>query len=338
MWNYSRPKDPTRVSEDFSTAELEKQARRFTKLTSGDDISSSCRVTSFIREHPPPSDHIFLSCLPPLPEDGDIPEIAMEVEGDTPEAAAEPEIPGAEGEDDDTEESGSATSIPPAYSKGDKAAGKRKRPSDDDDDSSSSTMSKAKLPIVCEYMDMATRYIGFQDEAANLKVYMEKSKGHAEDLEAKLKVAEKALEEARAKISSDEEKMGELKSQMASREAEIFLRLEALNASFINLIALADRFNIEKDPVATYHRSARKSGVEVTMAMAMAHEEIVDWDKVSSSLPIDADGEPKSLVNFLKKAKAFSKKLIPLVQPADAPPVASSSAAPTSSTAPSKVQ
>lgn len=72
--------------------------------------------------------------------------------------------------------------------------------------------------------------------------------------------------------------------------------------------------------------------------MAMAHEEVVDWDKVSSSLPVNADGEPKPLVNFLKKAKAFSKKLIPLVQPADVPPAASSSAAPSSSTAPPKVQ
>lgn len=43
-------------------------------------------------------------------------------------------------------QSGSATSIPPAHSEGDKARGKRKRPTDDDDeDSSSSTMSKPKL-------------------------------------------------------------------------------------------------------------------------------------------------------------------------------------------------
>ena len=109
---------------------------------------------------------------------------------------------------------------------------------------------------------MATRCVGFREKATNLKgnqhktlsllffgffglylfrfstscsiVCLEESKGHVEDLEAKLKAAEKALEEAHAKVSSGKEKMEELKSRVASREAEICLRLDALNASFVS--------------------------------------------------------------------------------------------------------
>jgi hypothetical protein len=63
---------------------------------------------------------------------------------------------------------------------------------------------------------------------------LKKTQEHVDDPEAKLKAAEGALEEARARITSDEEKLSKDKSQMASREADIFLRLDTLNASFVS--------------------------------------------------------------------------------------------------------
>jgi hypothetical protein len=72
--------------------------------------------------------------------------------------------------------------------------------------------------------------------------------------------------------------------------------------------------------------------------MVMAHEEVVNWEKVSSSHDTDAAGAPKSLVPFIRKARAFSKRTIPLECPTEAPPKDPSAAAPSSSSAPSEVQ
>ena len=55
MWTFSGPEDTSRVSEDLTTAELEKLARRLTKLTRKDEIPSSCRVKPFSAEHPLPA-------------------------------------------------------------------------------------------------------------------------------------------------------------------------------------------------------------------------------------------------------------------------------------------
>jgi hypothetical protein len=259
---------------------------------------------------------------------------------------------------------------------------------------------------------------------------LETSRKRADDLEAKLKAADKALEEANAKLASKADEVVEIKSQVASREAEICLRLDKLNSSFTSkfeffklcwffpwilittlrlyfvihlytmlaaekigtayqmhadqckvllldsltileansvrvrnvlvqarrafskffghffpkqketedLLDLVDSFSSAQDPVLSYRRSTTKSGLEVAMAMVMAHEEVVDWEKVSSSHATDAAGAPKSLVPFIRKARAFSKKMIPLECPTEAPPKDPSAAAPSSSSAPSEVQ
>jgi hypothetical protein len=80
-----------------------------------------------------------------------------------------------------------------------------------------------------------------------------------------------------------------------------------------DLLALVDVFNAVEDPTLNYHRAATKTGVEISMAMAMAHGEVVDWDKVSSSHAVDKAGQPTSLVPFLKNAKRLSKKMMSLV-------------------------
>lgn len=103
-----------------------------------------------------------------------------------------------------------------------------------------------------------------------------------------------------------------------------------------DLLNLADVFNAEKDPALDYRQAATKTGVEVAMVMAMVHGENVDWDKVSSSFAVDDSGKPKILVYFLKSAKKFSKKMIPLIQPASASAKESSGAIPSASATPSE--
>jgi hypothetical protein len=93
-----------------------------------------------------------------------------------------------------------------------------------------------------------------------------------------------------------------------------------------DFLALADVFNAQEDPALNYRRAATKTGVEIVMAMAMAHSETVDWDKVSSSDVVDRTSQPMSLVPFLKNAEKFSKKMIALVHPSSTP---SASATPT---------
>ncbi|KAM0930572.1 hypothetical protein ACQ4PT_000883 [Festuca glaucescens] len=257
MWTFSGPKDPTRVSkENLSTNELEKLARQLTTLTAEDNIPSSCRVAPFDKKHPPPAGHIFLFCLPPLPEEGEVPEVAADAEGETPEAAVGQEI-AQTNEDEASQSAHTETSIPPTNSQDEGAKGKRKR-SEADEDSESSSASKpqlivpislaapapssapslfdlAEIPIAREMMDMAIRYIGFRDEASELSAALKKSEKHAEELEAKLKSAEETLEDARAQATTKEEEWEE-KSKMATREADIRQRLEALNASFIKKV------------------------------------------------------------------------------------------------------
>ena len=90
-------------------------------------------------------DHVFLSCLPPLPEGGEISEVAADTEGEVPEAAAGQDTAETD-EDAASESSHTATSIPPANSQDEEAKGKRKR-SDDDEDSDLSSVSKPRLVV-----------------------------------------------------------------------------------------------------------------------------------------------------------------------------------------------
>jgi hypothetical protein len=173
MWSYMGSKDPTRISkEDLPTAELEKIARQFTTLTGADTIPSSCRFAPFDKENPPHSvsfnslqivlrltfhfsslsllkcccmqDHVFLTCLPPFPEEGKVSHASVETEGDTPKGSVEEEIDGTNA-DAGSESSRSATSLSSSHSKDKKSAVKRKRSDDDDEDSSSSNTPKPKL-------------------------------------------------------------------------------------------------------------------------------------------------------------------------------------------------
>ena len=78
-----------------------------------------------------------------------------------------------------------------------------------------------------------------------------------------------------------------------------------------DLLALADVFNAAEDPALNYRRAATKTGVEISMAMAMAHGEAVDWDKVSSSHAVDRAGQLMALglqVQSVVSAEYFPHK------------------------------
>ena len=69
--------------------------------------------------------------------------------------------------------------------------------------------------------------------------------------------------------------------------------------------------------------------------MAMAHGAKVDWEKVSSSLPVDDAGQNVPLKSFFKRAKKFSKLLISLTEAPCAQAAGTSAEAPSSSVTPS---
>ncbi|KAM0887740.1 hypothetical protein ACQ4PT_028807 [Festuca glaucescens] len=100
-------------------------------------------------------------------------------------------------------------------------------------------------PIAREMMDMAIRHIRFRDEAKSLEVALKRSQHRADELGAKLEAAGKALEEASARATAAEEKLAGEKSKTATREADIRLRLDTLNASFIKNIG--DSYEMPED-------------------------------------------------------------------------------------------
>lgn len=77
---------------------------------------------------------------------------------------------------------------------------------------------------------------------------------------------------------------------------------------------LAKVFTAAEDPALNYRWAATKTGVEVSIALAMASGEEVDWDKVSSFRGVTKD----ALTAFLKSAKKYSKKMVAFVDPSSA--------------------
>lgn len=83
------------------------------------------------------------------------------------------------------------------------------------------------------------------------------------------------------------------------------------------------------NPVLEFCQAQRQAGVEVVIAMTMAHGEPVDWKKIRSAYPKESDGKKKSLQPFIRDAKRLARDFLATAQPAKK----SSSAAPSASTA-----
>jgi hypothetical protein len=92
-----------------------------------------------------------------------------------------------------------------------------------------------------------------------------------------------------------------------------------------------DKHDTLKDSTLPLKRLSTEIGAKVTMALAMAHGEEVNWGKVSSSMAKEEDGKDVVMKAFLDEDKKYSPKMTALNIPDDAP---SASAAPSSSVAP----
>jgi hypothetical protein len=85
---------------------------------------------------------------------------------------------------------------------------------------------------------------------------------------------------------------------------------------------LVDKLDTPEDPTLSLKRFSTEIGAKVTMALAMAHGEEVNWDKVSSSMAKDEDGKDVIMKTFLDEAKKYSPKMTALIIP-DKTPLAS---------------
>jgi hypothetical protein len=94
-----------------------------------------------------------------------------------------------------------------------------------------------------------------------------------------------------------------------------------------NLRRLVDAFNTIEDPVRVMKLISIKRGVKGAIALAQAHGEVVNWEKVGSS-----HARPLSeMLEFFKKAKQYAPNIVSLISPS----AASSSSMPGSSAPPS---
>jgi hypothetical protein len=91
-----------------------------------------------------------------------------------------------------------------------------------------------------------------------------------------------------------------------------------------DLKKLAKAFDTPDDPILLMKGRSVKRGVEGAIALAYAHGQEVDWEKVSSSR-----GRPLSkLWVFFEKAKKYAPGIVSIISPS----AASSTSAPASST------
>jgi hypothetical protein len=77
---------------------------------------------------------------------------------------------------------------------------------------------------------------------------------------------------------------------------------------------LARCFSGKDDPALAYRQSALKIGVEGIIALAIASGEKIDWTRVATVRGLTAE----KWTSLLRSAKAFSKKLIAIIDPTSA--------------------
>ncbi|KAK1679387.1 hypothetical protein QYE76_040235 [Lolium multiflorum] len=79
LWTYSGKNDANRISGDLSTKDFEKLLRRLSRLGK-DPIPSPSRVEPYSSTNPLPENHPTMTSLPPLPEGGEVEEMAIVAE------------------------------------------------------------------------------------------------------------------------------------------------------------------------------------------------------------------------------------------------------------------
>ncbi|KAK1669713.1 hypothetical protein QYE76_057872 [Lolium multiflorum] len=121
LWTYSGTNDANRISGDLSTKDLEKLVRRLSRLGK-DPVPSSCRVEPYSSTNPLPKDHPSMTSLPPLPEGGEVEEMAIVADDTQGSSVPESEVAGSHKsaasheKEVESEASESTESLPPAVS------------------------------------------------------------------------------------------------------------------------------------------------------------------------------------------------------------------------------
>jgi hypothetical protein len=92
------------------------------------------------------------------------------------------------------------------------------------------------------------------------------------------------------------------------------IALERIFLHFFPKAALLDKFELlaksfmdKGDPVLVHRQVSLKIGVEGTIALVIASGEKIDWAKVAAVRGLNKD-------NLIKGVKAFSKKLIAIIE------------------------
>jgi hypothetical protein len=82
---------------------------------------------------------------------------------------------------------------------------------------------------------------------------------------------------------------------------------------------LVKKLDSPEDPTLSLKWFSMEIGAKVTMALAMAHGEEVNWNKVISSMAKDEAAKDVVMKHFLDEAKKYSSKMMALIIPDDTP-------------------
>ncbi|KAK1653674.1 hypothetical protein QYE76_071479 [Lolium multiflorum] len=239
LWMYAGEEDVDRLSKDLSVKDLEKLIRCFSSLSKKNDVPFSCRVEPYSGSHTLPEEsnfnHQILSCLPPLPESGEVDEQAVINDDSQDPSRPESEVAGSHKSATSSEKSESETSesghSPPSVvsprskrkrnevedfgtSKPSEPAVEETSPEEEaafnpyDDAGSVSSYSffyvdsgdeeekEENEPFMKHLITIGTQFIGFRDAAEDLRENLGRAEKHAEVLAAKLERSEEARENA----------------------------------------------------------------------------------------------------------------------------------------------
>ena len=142
--------------------------------------------------------------------------------------------------------------------------------------------------------------------------------------------------------TTDVEKIGAQTQGVIADAREAFARLHEtlhLDAEAIGSIReLVQAFSAEKHPLHDFGRKNMSMGVESAFTIGLAHGEVseANLQKISSSMPRNADGSKVSLRPFSKDAKKYATALIETIEKYKSGSPPSPFAKPVESTKPSE--
>jgi hypothetical protein len=97
-----------------------------------------------------------------------------------------------------------------------------------------------------------------------------------------------------------------------------------------NIRKVVTAFDTIQDPIRVMNRMLVKRGVKGSIALALSHGKEVDWEKVGASYDVPL----VQMMEFFKKAKEYTPKLVSLILPLAAPLTTATGPSTPSSSAP----